>query len=117
MYPCHTYTLTLSLSFSLSLSLCLSLFLSLSLSLSSMYAGIFFTFPEGADPAQQAAANASNADGKSEIMVTTNPLAVTAITVNLTRKLLFVAFENGEIRVYGYPHIDPLVSHTVVDLI
>ncbi len=45
-----------------------------------------------------------------EILVTTDPLAVTAVTVNLVRKLLFVAFENGEIRVYGYPFIDPMVS-------
>jgi hypothetical protein len=40
---------------------------------------------------------------------TIQPLTVSATAVNVTRKLLFVGFENGEVRVYGYPFLDSKV--------
>ncbi len=65
-------------------------------------------YPEKKDETVDPTVTPVSAD--QQILVTTDALAVTAITVNLVRKLLFVAFENGEIRVYGYPFIDPMVS-------
>lgn len=54
--------------------------------------------------------NHSKTSSLTEPSLTLEALVVTATAVNLSRGLLCAAFENGEIRLYNYPHIESTVK-------